>query len=82
MNKFGERVDITLGLLPSLAAFYLPQKLVNYKDENVKINTNVYDMSKEIMEDLLSGKIDAGLVDEKWVPKIIGIKNYSKNHMM
>lgn len=39
-------------------------------------------MSKEIMEDLLSGKIDAGLVDEKWVPKIIGIKNYSKNHMM
>ena len=21
------------------------------------------------MEDLLSGKIDAGLVDEKWVPK-------------
>ena len=27
-------------------------------------------------------KIDAGLVDEKWVPKIIGIKNYSKNHMM
>ena len=56
MNKFGERVDITLGLLPSLAAFYLPQKLVNYKDENVKINTNVYDMSKEIMEDLLSGK--------------------------
>ncbi|HHT7081710.1 TPA: LysR family transcriptional regulator [Bacillus cereus] len=69
MNKFGERVDITLGLLPSLAAFYLPQKLVNYKDENVKINTNVYDMSKEIMEDLLSGKIDAGLVDEKWVPK-------------
>lgn len=69
MNKFGERVDITLGLLPSLAAFYLPQKLVNYKDANVKINTNVYDMSKEIMEDLLSGKIDAGLVDEKWVPK-------------
>lgn len=67
-------MDITLGLLPSLAAFYLPQKLVNYKDANVKINTNVYDMSKEIMEDLLSGKIDAGLVDEKWVPKIIGIK--------
>ncbi|KEK22636.1 LysR family transcriptional regulator [Bacillus gaemokensis] len=69
MKAMGEFTHVMLGLLPSLAAFYLPNKLVGDKNGKVKIETKVYDMSKEIMEDMLSGKLDAALVDEKWVPK-------------
>ncbi|WP_017151688.1 LysR family transcriptional regulator, partial [Bacillus bingmayongensis] len=64
MKEMGESVHITLGILPSLAAFYLPEKLVRSESENVHLKTKVYDMSKEIMEDILSGKLDAGLVIE------------------
>lgn len=69
MKDMGESIHVTLGLLPSLAAFYLPEKLVGSQIENMNLETKVYDMSKEIMEDILSGKLEAGLVDEKWVPK-------------
>lgn len=69
MKDMGESVRVILGLLPSLAAFYLPEKLVGSQSENMNLETKVYDMSKEIMEDILSGNLDVGLVDEKWVPK-------------
>ncbi|PEB51885.1 LysR family transcriptional regulator [Bacillus pseudomycoides] len=69
MKGMGESIHVVLGLLPSLAAFYLPEKIIGGKSENINIETKVYDMSKEIMEEVVSGKLDAGLVDEKWVPK-------------
>ncbi|MGK8833576.1 LysR family transcriptional regulator [Bacillus paranthracis] len=57
---------VNLGLLPSLAAFYLPEKLANTNKRDFHIETKVYDTSKEIANDILLGKIDAGLMEGHW----------------
>ncbi|WCK53729.1 LysR family transcriptional regulator [Aneurinibacillus sp. Ricciae_BoGa-3] len=74
IRDIGKTNHIVLGSLPSLAAFYIPEKLVKSAHADIHIETRVYDTSKLIIDDMVAGNLDAGLIEERWVPNHVWSK--------
>ncbi|TVY06557.1 LysR family transcriptional regulator [Paenibacillus cremeus] len=54
--------SIRIGTIPSLAAYYIPDKLVGMQQDGIQTELNVRSTSAEIIELLCIGSIDAGMI--------------------
>ncbi|WCK54927.1 LysR family transcriptional regulator [Aneurinibacillus sp. Ricciae_BoGa-3] len=61
--KFKEKKTISLGTLPSLAAYYLPQTIISLKDKGIEVRLVVRNTSSELLNLLESGTVEAAVME-------------------
>jgi DNA-binding transcriptional LysR family regulator len=67
-GQFGTRQKIAFGTLPSLAAYYLPQKVIRLQQQRrpVLLDVHVLGTSEELVRALHQGRLEAALVESKY----------------
>jgi LysR family transcriptional regulator, transcription activator of glutamate synthase operon len=69
MNKFSEKKSIVLGTLPSLAAHYLPKKIMTLQEKGIEVEIVVRNTSLEIFDLLKSGTVNTAVIERLPVHK-------------
>lgn len=67
LQQFSQRHPIAIGSLPSLATYYLPNKMKELKEVERPITLMIQNTSKELLHSLEKGRLDAILVESKYV---------------
>lgn len=63
LQKYAEKKTISLGTIPSLAAYYLPPRIVSLKEKGIEIDITVRNTSEEIINLLQAKVIDAAVIE-------------------
>lgn len=63
-KKMNQSHSYTVGTLPSLAAYYLPTRILRLEEKKIQIETVVRNTSLEVMELLQKGEIDAAVIEQ------------------
>jgi LysR family transcriptional activator of glutamate synthase operon len=66
LRSFQQEYSLDFGALPSLAAYYLPAKVMNLQKQQVKVKVHVLHTSTELVHALRQGIIEAALIESKY----------------
>ncbi|CAG7642786.1 LysR family transcriptional regulator [Paenibacillus allorhizosphaerae] len=60
----GMTTVLKVGTLPSLAAYYMPHKMVEMERKGIRLNVSVQNTSELLLQDVAAGELDAAMIDD------------------
>lgn len=71
LQQFNQNSPIAIGSLPSIATYFLPNKLKSLTSAHKRTSLMIQNTSNELLESLKEGRLDAVFVDDDYVEKTL-----------